>query len=94
MLKVLDQSRAFLREQEQWGDSRRKVMDQYRFTLARQMWGLNKGWSERLEKTIRTESPGFCPEPGKHVPSLYPKLYRYLGFRWSERLAALKRVFI
>lgn len=94
MLNLLERSRDYLITQGIWTSERKDTMDQYRFTLARQMWGIHRDWSEQLEKTIRTESPGFCPEPGTHVPLLYPKLYRYFGFRWSERIAAAKRAFI
>lgn len=62
--------------------------DQYLFMAIRVLSAHDR--RAAIESHARLLPDGFVPEPGPATSRLYIRAYRWLGFRWAERLAAIK----
>lgn len=80
----------YLLETSQMTTERQWAINQARFETARMVFLKDKKWACEIIKQIQKSDPGFVPS-GAAAPKYYRFLYRLMGFRFSETLAAMKR---
>jgi len=79
-----------LRGKKQLTLARLRAISQARFEIARIAWQYDSSLATKIMDQVRSVDPNFLPT-GAAAPNLYRLIYRCLGFRSAERLAAVAR---
>jgi hypothetical protein len=79
-----------LRATQQLTPERLQAISQARFEIARMAWQYDAAFACRIMQGVGETDPQFSPS-GRPAPATYRLVYRWLGFRAAETLAAHKR---
>ncbi|PTX91102.1 family 2 glycosyl transferase [Opitutus sp. ER46] len=89
-LALLDRMQDALTGRHALTPGRLTAINSTRFEIARLLWALSPERAEAVMQLVTTSQPSFTP-CGAAAPLMYRLLYRLVGFRAAERLAAWKR---
>ena len=92
-LEIEERAEQFLRERGELTSSRLQALNQARFEIARMTWPEDRTAAMEIVRRIETGQPRFVPEPPAARRS-YRWIYRILGFKTAERIAARKRFLV
>jgi hypothetical protein len=80
----------FLRKTNQLTPARLRAISQARFETARIAWQYDTSFANGIMEEVRKADPDFWPG-GNAAPPHYKIVFRALGFRFAESLAAVTR---
>jgi hypothetical protein len=83
----------FLREQGKLTVERLQAINQARFETARSIWQYDPVFATEVMAAVRQLQPDFVPG-GDASPPRYRVIYRTLGFRAAEKIAAARRTLV
>jgi glycosyltransferase involved in cell wall biosynthesis len=81
---------SYLSASGQLSPVRKDALNQARFEYARRIYAWDQSWAIQVAAEIRDNHPDFEPAP-QVAPSFYRQIYKTIGFRSAEQIAALKR---
>jgi glycosyltransferase involved in cell wall biosynthesis len=90
-LKILNRMEQYLIEQSQLTAPRRQAINDARHQIARRVWLQDQETALEIVELIRHSDERFCPSEGPASPRSYRAVYRWLGFRATQRIADLAR---
>jgi glycosyltransferase involved in cell wall biosynthesis len=89
-LEIEQRAEEFLRTKGELSPARLSAINQGRFECARSAWHDDRDQAMRAIAAIERSQPDFLPA-GAAAPPSYQRLYRWLGFSNTERLADWRR---
>ena len=89
-LEIEQRAEDWLRDHRELTPARLWAINQARFETARMVWLYDPVSATEIMKTVKRSEPGFRPG-GKAAPESYRAVYRLLGFRGAQRVAAWQR---
>lgn len=90
-MEIVDRAVDELKRRGELTDARCDSAATARLECARAVYGLDRAFANQLVTSARGIAPGYCPPSGPAFPPAWRWLFRTLGFRTAERVAALKR---
>jgi glycosyltransferase involved in cell wall biosynthesis len=90
-LEIIAGMEAHLREIGGWTDLRANAVAAARLEIARTLWTSNRKESRQLAHLARMTAPRKFTPTGAAFPTLYRRMYGWLGFELAERVAGWKR---
>ena len=88
--KIEQEIERHLVEQNALTPARKWAINQARFEMARNAWAADKSEARQLQRAISASMPDFVPA-GPAAPRSYLRLYKLMGFEFSENVAAMSR---
>ena len=89
-LEIEQRAEDWLRERGELTPDRLAAINQARFETARSAWQYDPAFATAIMDQVERSDPGFVPT-GAAAPRSYRALFRWLGFRATERCAAVSR---